>query len=149
MVSQCIQIEYKSKNSVYPYLVPFLSRTMYLVPVRDHRYEIGASKRLKSHYSNQPPSIAPSRLMKSEGNWAALYTVAGGERCATKRGSSPLGTRLSVRDCLYEIVGTRDLRRGIFHFGSEETIAYYNHGHSTGYLACARVPRLFRSRAGF
>ncbi|KAK4028907.1 hypothetical protein OUZ56_021926 [Daphnia magna] len=90
--------------SVFSDLVLLYSRTIYLVPVRDHRYEIGACKQPNSHYSNQPPGIAPSRLMKSEGNWAALYTVAEGERCATKRGSSPLGTRLSVRDCLYEIV---------------------------------------------
>ncbi|KZS04715.1 Uncharacterized protein APZ42_032281 [Daphnia magna] len=34
--------------------------------------------------------------MKFEGNYPALYTVAGGERCATKRGSSPFGTRLSL-----------------------------------------------------
>ncbi|KAK4013969.1 hypothetical protein OUZ56_026517 [Daphnia magna] len=52
----------------------------------------------KSHYSNQPPGIAPSRLMKSEGNWAALYTVAGGERCATKRGSSPLEIAAQVQE---------------------------------------------------
>ncbi|KAK4024147.1 hypothetical protein OUZ56_009535 [Daphnia magna] len=90
--------------SVFSDLVLLYSRTIHLVPVRDHRYEIGASKQSKSHYSNQPPGIAPSRLMKFEGNWAALYTVAGGERCATKRGSFPLGTRLSVRDCRYEIL---------------------------------------------
>ncbi|KAK4045868.1 hypothetical protein OUZ56_033941 [Daphnia magna] len=73
------------KKLVFSDLVLLYSRTIYLVP--------------KSHYSNQPPGIAPSRLMKSEGNWAALYTFAEGERCATKRGLSPLGTRLSIRDC--------------------------------------------------
>ncbi|KAK4021555.1 hypothetical protein OUZ56_003469 [Daphnia magna] len=34
--------------------------------------------------------------MKFDGNCPALYTVAGGKRCATKRGSSPFGTRLSL-----------------------------------------------------
>ncbi|KAK4027758.1 hypothetical protein OUZ56_016805 [Daphnia magna] len=36
--------------TVYPYLVPFLSRTIYLVPVRDHRYEIGAPKKAVRDY---------------------------------------------------------------------------------------------------
>ncbi|KAI9557315.1 hypothetical protein GHT06_017143 [Daphnia sinensis] len=42
--------------------------------------------------------------MKSEGNRHALYKVSEGECCATKRGSSPFGTRLVYLVLAFECI---------------------------------------------